>query len=142
MKRLFVSLLASLALVGLWTGCTSRQEGLVGLQLELAGIERTAAGAQATFRVVNPNMVSYNLDNVTYTVALDGKVVGTAQIKQPTGVPAQQTIMQTAALVLAPGAVLPVGEASYRFDAQVLFRLYDEMTEKKKFSGAGRVVVK
>jgi LEA14-like dessication related protein len=142
MKRLLVSVLASLVLVGLWTGCTSRQEGLVGLQFELAGIERTAAGAQATFRVVNPNMVSYNLDNVTYTVALDGKVVGTAQVKQPTGVPAQQTVALTAALVLAPGAVLPTGEAAYRLDAQVLFRLYDEVTEKLKVASAGRVVVK
>ncbi len=44
--------------------------------------------------------------------------------------------------MLVPGAVLPTGEAAYRFDAQVLFRLYDEVTEKKKFSGAGRVVVK
>lgn len=142
MKRFLLSTLALVSLLGLLTGCGSSQEGLVGLRFELAALERTADGAKATFHVVNPNLVSYNLDNVAYTLALDGKVVGTVAIKQPTGVPAQQTVTQTGSLTLAPGANLAAGEASYRLDAVVLFRLYDEMTEKMKVNAVGRVVVK
>lgn len=139
MKKFFLTTVL-LGCLGLLSSCSSAGEMLAGLRFELAGIER--AGANATFRVVNPNMVAYNIDHVDYTVTLDGKVVGTAEVKKPTGVPAQNVALQTAKLVLAPGAVLPAGEANYRIDAVVILRLYDDKTEKAKMGGAGTVVVK
>jgi hypothetical protein len=139
MKRLFLStlLLGTLALL---SGCSSAGDIMAGLRFELASIERE--GAKITVRVVNPNMVAYNLDRVTYTVQLDGRVVGTMEVRKPTGVPAQNVALQTGTLVLAPGATLAPGSANYRMDFKVVLRLYDDRTEDAKMSAVGTVVVK
>lgn len=113
---------------------------MAGLRFELTSIERE--GAKVTVRVVNPNMVPYNLDRVTYTVQLDGRVIGTMEIRKPTGVPAQNVALQTGTLVLAPGATLSPGQANYRLDLKVVLRLYDDRTEDAKMSAVGTVVVK
>lgn len=139
MKRLLLStfLLGFLALV---SGCSSAGEIMAGLRFELAAVERD--GAKVTVRIVNPNMVAYNIDSVAYTLQLDGKVVGTMQVRRPTGVPAQNVALQTGTLTLAPGATLTPGEANYRLDMKVVLRLYDDRTEDTKMSSVGRVVVK
>lgn len=139
MKRLLLSSLL-VGILGLLSGCGSAEVIMAGLRFELASIERDSL--KATFRVVNPNMVAYNVDRVTYTITLDGRVAGTAEVNQPTGVPAQNVALQTATLKLAPGATLAAGSSAYRLDAKIVLRLYDERTEDTKMSSTGTVVVK
>jgi len=139
MKRLFLStlLLGALALL---SGCGSAGNVMAGLRFELVSVERE--GAKVTMRIVNPNMVAYNVDSVAYTIQLDGKVVGTMQVRKPTGVPAQNVALQTGTLTLAPGATLTPGTANYRLDMKIVLRLYDDRTEDAKMSAVGTVVVK
>jgi hypothetical protein len=139
MKRLSLSLLF-LGLIALFSGCGSGAEMMAGLRFELASLERD--GGKVTVRIVNPNMVAYNIDQVSYAIQLDGRAVGTMEVKQATGVPAQNVALHTGTLKLASGATLPSGSANYRLDMKVVLRLYDDRTEDTKMSAVGTVVVK
>jgi hypothetical protein len=132
-----------LGLVGLLASCSSNTNATVGLRLELESIERDGnGGATATVRIVNPNLVAYNIDRATHRVFLGERLVGTLEVKRPLGIPAQNVGRHTGALTMDKSATLAVGSASYRLESKVVLRLYGERTEDAKLSGSGTVTVK
>lgn len=132
-----------LGLLGLISGCSSGTIATVGLRVEVESIQRDGnGGATATVRIVNPNLVAYNIDQATHRILLDGRLVGTLEAKRPLGIPAQNVGLHTGALTLDKGASLAAGSASYRLESKVVLRLYGERTEDAKLSGSGTVTVK
>lgn len=142
MKNLLFSALW-LGLVGLLASCSSGTNATVGLRIELESIQRdSSGGATATVRIVNPNLVAYNIDRATHRIYLGDRLVGTLEVKRPLGIPAQNVGLHTGALTLDKGATLAAGSAAYRVDSKVVLRLYGERTEDAKLSGSGTVTVK
>lgn len=136
-------LLASLCLlgVGLLAGCSSSTP-LAGIGLELASIERRSDGtAVATVRIVNPNTVAYNVAGATHRIFLNERAVGTLEISQPTGLPAQTVGLHSGPLKLESGATLPGGSASYRLESRVVLVLWGDRQETSKLTGRGTVAV-
>ena len=141
MKRLLLPVLL-LGVLGLGAGCTSPAP-LAGLSLELVALDRTPdGGATATVRVVNPNLVAYNLLRTTHRVFLDGRHVGTLKYDLPTGVPAQNTAEQQGRLELERGAVLSAGTTAYRLESRIVLTLWGDRTEESKLSAIGTVTVR
>ena len=123
-------------------GCSS-PPGLAGLQVELSAVERQADGsAIATVRVVNPTTVSYNVAGATHRVFLDERPVGVLEIKQPMGVPSQNTGLHTGLLTLEKGAALNAGPVAYRLESKVVIVLWGERQETTKLAARGSVTVK
>lgn len=141
MKRLLLPvLLLGLSMLG--AGCSSPAP-LAGLSLELVALERAAdGGVAATVRVVNPNLVAYNLARATHRVLLDGRLVGTLRHERPTGVPAQNVALQVGSLALEPGASLSPGPVAYRLESKVVLTLWGDRTEESKLSASGSVIVR
>jgi hypothetical protein len=142
MKRLLLPfLLLGLLVVG--AGCSSPGRPMAGLSLELAALERGADGAvTATVRVVNPNLVAYNLLRTTHRVFLDGRAVGTLKYDQPTGVPAQNVAELRGRLELEPGATVNAGTTAYRLESRLVLTLWGDRTEDAKLSAIGTVTVR
>lgn len=142
MKNFLLSALW-LGLVGLLASCSSTTNATVGLRVELESIQRDGhGGATATVRIVNPNLVAYNIDRATHRIFLGDRLVGTLEAKRPLGIPAQNVGRHSGALALDKGAALAAGSASYRIESKVVLRLYGERTEDAKFSASGTVTVK
>lgn len=142
MKKLLLGALLSLGLVSLLSGCGNSARPLAGLVLELTAVERAADGSvNATVRIINPNMVSYNIASATHRVFLADRLIGTLKIDSPTGVPAQMGIDQSGSLQLERGATLPDGSARYRLESSIVMRLWGESTKAHKLSGTGTVAV-
>lgn len=141
MKRLLLPVLL-LGLAALGAGCSSPAP-LAGLSLELVALERAAdGGVSATVRIVNPNLVAYNLARATHRIIVDGRLVGTLRYDRPTGVPAQNVAAQEGRLALEPGTSLPSGPAAYRLESKVVLTLWGDRTEESKLSAAGSVTVR
>ncbi|HET7535188.1 MAG TPA: hypothetical protein VFJ90_01945 [Candidatus Didemnitutus sp.] len=140
MRKLLTPFLAAAALITLLAGCAALP--LTGFTIELAKIERNADGsATATLRIVNPNVVAYNVESSTHTVFLDGKPAGTITVTHAEGVPAQTTVIETGTFTAAPGYTLSAGKASYRMETNLLLLLYGDEKEKQKLSGTGTVEI-
>lgn len=150
MKKLLTPLLLVCGVLFL-TGCSSFERGIavVGLRVELTGIERAADGTvSVAWNLVNPNIASYLIARTNHKIFLDGKLVGTAVNEEPTAIPAQQSVSKVTQLKLADAAADRLiteaaarGSAAYRVDTQLLIRLYGEATDKGDLTHSGSVPV-
>ena len=149
MKQLITPFLLLGLLAAVLTGCNSGQVVTVGLKVELIGIQRAGDGTtQVTWRVNNPNVVSYLLSETRHRIYLNGALIGSVVDTEPTAFPAQGHVDKTGKLVLAGAAAdrplseaATAGSASYRVDSQVIVQLYGDMTEKGSLSHSGTVPV-
>lgn len=150
MKHLLAPLLLlSVVLAGL-TGCSSASKTIAtGLRVELTRVERDSSGAvHVTWRVHNPNIVSYVFSKSSHKLSLDGTVVGTIEDAAPLGVPKLTPGERTATLNLAgPGAGHVIdgaaarGSAAYRLDSVLWVLIIDDEVEKIGLDAAGSVPV-
>lgn len=140
-------LVVSLFILG---ACTSSSEIIsTGLKIELTRVERASDGTiSVTWRVRNPNVVSYLIDRSIHRVKLDGLVLGTITDTARLGVPAQSPAERTS--VIAPNGAMSAdqfaqlatkGTASYQVDSTVYLLIYDDEITKASLSGAGTVSV-
>jgi hypothetical protein len=140
MRKLLTPLLAVFGLLFLLTGCGSPP--LTGFTVELLKIERTGDGpAIATLRVINPNVVSYNVESSTNTIFLNGKPAGSIKVTRPEGIPAQTTITVTGTFTTLPGYTLTSGPAAYRLEATLILLLYGDSKETQKLASSGTVEI-
>jgi hypothetical protein len=140
MRRFLTPLVAFLALVALFAGCSSHPP-LSGVTVELTKLERASDGSlTATLSVVNSTVVSFNIANSKHQLSLNGLLVGTIEISEPLGLPAQRTMTQTGLLKLA-GAKLTAGSATYRLESSATLLLYGESKETQKLTNTGTVQV-
>ncbi len=139
MKKLFSVLLVLGSLVA-FSGCNTPRPGLAGLSVELVKIEVDGAGARATVRYVNPNLMSYNLAQSRHKIEV-GAWSGLAETREPFGVPPRNTVEQTVALRPERLDQLAAGAADYRMDSDFSLRLYGESRESLHLSARGRTVV-
>lgn len=147
MKRLLVLL----GLLGLITGCTNISGKVIasGVQIELTRVQRQDDGSlQLTWRVNNPNVVSYLFSKTVMKVSFDGTAIGTVTENASLGVPAQNSTEFTsrldpsgAAAVQAVERALAQGSANYHLECTVMLLLLDEKFEKISLSASGRVAV-
>lgn len=146
-------ILAPLFLVTLFAffaaGCGGPNTTMVGLNVELGGVNRAGDGTvQVTLRVANPNIVPYLVAQASHRIYLDGVLVGTVNDKVALAVPAQSKGERTSPLVSAGpaaertiAAAVAAGSASYRLESAVTIRLYGDNTDKSDLRGAGTVAV-
>lgn len=132
-------------------GCSTFDRGIaiVGLSVELTGIERAADGTvSVSWNLVNPNIASYLIARASHKIFLDGRLVGTTVNEEPTAIPAQQSVNKVTPLKLADTAAGRLiaeaaarGSAAYRVDTQLLIRVYGETTDKGDLTHSGSVPV-
>jgi LEA14-like dessication related protein len=148
MKKFFAPFFLITLFAAFGTGCGTNNL-MVGLQVELTGITRAADGTtEVSWRVHNPNVVSYLLAETTHKIHLNGKMVGTVRQKQALAVPASSTI-EGAAVMTVAGAegervlteALAAGKASYQVEVAVVVRLYGDTTDKSTLSMRGTIPV-
>ena len=149
MKQLITPFLLVGLLAAALAGCNSGQVVTVGLKVELIGIQRTGDGTvQVTWRVNNPNVVSYLLSETRHRIFLNGALVGSVVDTEPTAFPAQSHVDKTAKLTLAGAAAerglseaAAAGSAGYRVETQIIVQLYGDAYEKGNLSQSGTVPV-
>lgn len=147
MKRL----LLLLGLLGLITGCANISGKVIasGIQIELARVQRQDDGAlQLTWRVNNPNVVSYLFAKTVLKVSFDGATIGTVTENASLGVPARSSTEFTSRLAPSGAAALQAveralaqGSSGYHLDCTVTLLLVDDKLEKFSLSTSGRVAV-
>lgn len=145
MKRFFIPFFSLLLLAG----CSSNNTITVGLKVELTGIARGNDGTtQVSWRIVNPNIVSYLVDETTHRIYLNGTLVGTIQEKGAMAIPAQTNANRTTRLVPSGAAAehtlseaIAAGTATYRTESIIIIRLYGDKTDKSNLTSAGKVPV-
>lgn len=138
-----VTLFAALA-----SGCSSNSV-MVGLKVELTSIVHPSAGApQVSWRVVNPNVVSYLVAQANHRIFLNGVLVGTINDREAVAVPAQSNANRVSPLVSGGpaaertlAAAATAGSAAYRLESVVTIRLYGDSMDKSSLSSAGMVPV-
>lgn len=139
MKNTLLALCAAVALVVSFAACNSTMP--VSLGVELASLDPVAG--QATIRYTNPSVVSYNVERSSHRVFLDGKFVGTVELKAPLGIPRQRgNLEQSGTFVPEKGASVASGSANYRLESALTLVLYGDNLQTTKLSGSGTVVVK
>lgn len=138
MKNTLLALGAAVALIVSFAACSSQIP--VGLGVELASLELSAG--TATIRYANPSVVSYNVEHSSHRVFLDGKFVGTVELKAPLGIPQQRNLEQSGTFVVDKGANISAGSANYRLESTLTLVLYGENLQTSKLAGSGTVVVK
>jgi LEA14-like dessication related protein len=149
MKKLLTPFSLLSLLVAFVAGCGGPNTTTVGLQVELTGVKRAGEGsASVSWRVVNPNVVSYLVAQTNHRVYLDGVLVGTINDRDALAVPAQSKPERTSALVIAGpaaeralAAAAAAGSAGYRLESVVTIRLYGENTDKTDLRSSGTVPV-
>jgi hypothetical protein len=148
MKNLPPLLLAGLLACG-FIACTSADVMANGLSIALTQIERTGDGAvHVTWRVGNPNIVSYLLTKGAHKLTLNGTLVGTVIDNSRLGVPAQNQVESSGLLVpVGPGSASIIdqavaqGSASYKLESIVTMLVVNETFEKFPLSASGSVPV-
>lgn len=145
----FLAPLYGAALFTLFAAGCSSNTVMVGLQTELTGIARANDGTtQVSWRVVNPNIVSYLVAGAEHRIYFDGVLVGATKDREPMAVPAQSKVDRTSTLAPAGAAAertltaaLKAGSATYRLESTVTIRLYGDTTEKNTLTATGTVPV-
>ncbi len=146
MKRILVPFFMLLLLLA---GCSSNNIITVGLKVELTNIARNSDGTtQVSWRIVNPNISSYLVDETIHKVFLNGNLLGTIKEKEAVAIPAQTSANRTTRLIIAGAAgeraltdALATGTATYRTDSIIIIRLYGDSTDKSSLTSAGKVAV-
>ncbi len=149
MKNWLTPLLLVLSLFALGA-CSSNSDIIsTGLKIELTRVERDHDGAiHVTWRVRNPNVVSYLIDRSIHRVKLDGVVLGTINDNARLGVPPQSPAERTS-VIQAAGAMgaeqfaqlAAKGSASYQVESTIQLLLYDDEISKSSLSNSGTVSV-
>ena len=143
MKQFFIRLALALTFAAL-AGCNSDKPGLVGFKPELLKIERDGhGGATAIWQIVNPNIATYNVAESSHKIFVNGRYLGRAVTKEPTGVPRQTNITQSAPIALERdgAAILDAAgnSGAYRIESSLLLLIYSTTTEKFSVTNAGTV---
>jgi len=150
MKRFFAPVLLLTLLAACVLGCRNTSVIVAtGLRVELTAITNHADGTvSASWRMVNPNIVSYLLSSTSHKVYLNGTLVGTITDHEPLGVPASSNVDRTATLAGGDAAAsralaeaVTKGSGTYRVDSQIVIRIYDETLEKASLTNSGTVTV-
>jgi hypothetical protein len=150
MKHLLTPLLLLGLVLGGLTGCSSTTEIIsAGLRVDVTQIQRdSTGGVQVTWRVRNPNVVSYLFTKSTHKLNLNGTPVGTMADTSPLGVPQGNQADRTVALLPANAAAgeiidraIAQGSATYRLDSVLWVLIVDEDVEKVPLSASGSVPV-
>ncbi|MBI2813142.1 MAG: hypothetical protein HYX71_02520 [Opitutae bacterium] len=145
MKKILVPVLLLLLLAG----CSSSNTITVGLKVELTNIARSQDGAtQVSWRIVNPNIASYLVDETTHRIFLNGTLIGTIHEKEAVAIPAQNHASRATRLNIAGAGgeraladALAAGSAAYRTDSIIVIRLYGDSTDKSSLTSSGKVTV-
>ncbi|HEY8993735.1 MAG TPA: hypothetical protein VIM71_03540 [Lacunisphaera sp.] len=150
MKQLLTPLLLiGLVLCGL-TGCSSNTEIMAaGLRVEVTQVQRDQTGAvQVSWRIRNPNVVSYLFSKSSHKLSLNGTAIGTLTDTSPLGVPQGSQADRTSPLVPANATANEIidraisqGSASYRLDSIMWVLIVDDDTEKIPLNSSGSVPV-
>ncbi len=149
MKKLFAPLLLSFVVL-LLAGCASHIEATTaGLQADLLKIQRAGNGdLLVTWRVRNPNVVSYVLTKNSLKLSLDGIAIGTLEGQQRFGIPSMNEMEQNGVLPAPSGAAaeavtraLQRGSANYTLNATLWLLIVDDDVERFNLSGSGSVPV-
>ncbi len=135
----------------LLAGCSSSNNNTitVGLKIELTGLARSNDGTTlVSWRIVNPNIVSYLVDETTHRIYLNGTLVGTTQEKEVMAIPAQTNANRTTRLVTSGttaertlSEAIAASPATYRTESIIIVRLYGDRTDKSSLTSAGKVPV-
>jgi len=152
MKRFLSPLILLVGVLLTTTGCHDMGAVVVtGLRVELASLERHADGtAVANLRVVNPNVSSYLVAAINGRVYLNGTLAGTFDLRDPIGIPQQDSADKAVPLALSgAGARLLAeaekqGPANYRVDATLFIQIFGDQKERGDvtYSGTATVVGK
>lgn len=147
MKKLFAPLLLALAVL-FAGGCANVAEiSTLGLEAEMVKLHRTADGeVRVTWRIRNPNIVSYVFTKNQLKVSIDGAPVGL--INDPTrfGVPTMK--QHDITVVLTPNGpaatdiinrAIAKGSASYSLEATIWMLVVDEKAEKFVLTASGTI---
>jgi LEA14-like dessication related protein len=141
MKKLLTSFLVTLAAITLFSGCSANIKRL-GIEAHLTKLSRQTDGSiVATLAFSNPNVGSVNIAASSHEVSLNGRSVGTLNITEPLGIPAQQLGTLTAVLKPSANASVSAGSHSYQLKSLLIFNLLDDDTEKFRTQSTGTVVV-
>jgi hypothetical protein len=149
MKR-FLTPLVLLAGIALATGGCHDMGAVVvtGLRVELNSIERHADGtAAANLHVVNPNVATYLVAAISGRVYLNGALAGTFDLREPLGIPQQDSADKTVPLALAGTGGQALANAagqdpvSYRVDATMFIQIYGDQRERGDVTHSGTVPV-
>ena len=144
MKRI----LSPFFLLLLLAGCSSNTI-TVGLKVELMNITRSSDGTtQVSWRLVNPNIASYLVDETTQRIYLNGTLAGTIKEHEAVAIPAQSYANRTTRLVTAGttgeralAEAIAAGSANYRTETAITIRLYGDSLDKSSLTSAGKVTV-
>jgi len=139
------------ALLAFFASCTNVGEIIAtGLEVEITGIQRAGDHeAEVSWRLKNPNVVSYLFSHITHKIRLNGTPLGTIDEKDALALPAKSDSEHTGKLTgldpaasraLADAAI--AGSASYQIDTELTVLIYDDNKEKSLLSGSGSVTVK
>lgn len=147
MKKLSALLL--LALVGIVAGCKNYvASSTAGLHVDLVSLRRTDEGVRVTWRVRNPNVVSYVLTRSVHKIALDGTPIGTVEEKQRFGVPTLNQVERSGLLEPASPAAneaisraLTQGSGAYAMDSTLWLLVLDDKIEKFTLPSSGTIPV-
>lgn len=146
MKKWLTPLFAVIAAL-LLGGCASNSQIIAqGLKFELTQIQRSADGTvEVSYRISNPNVVSYLVDRSSHKLLLNGEVAGTIVDTARVGVAATSKVDRKVALTPAAGdrltAALRQGSASYRLESNVWLLMLDDEVEKASLTASGTVPV-
>jgi len=149
MKKLSLLLLAVLLACG-FSACSSTSDIIAGdLKVALSRIERAGDGTiQMTWRVDNPNVVSYLVSKGTHKILLNGTLVGNIVQDTPLGVPSHAQLERTTTFVpVNPAAVAVIdqavaqGSAAYHVDSTMVLLIIDDKFEKIHVTYSGTVPV-
>lgn len=140
-------LIASLALLA---GCSSSNNNTTaGVKIELTGVARASDGStRVSWRVANPNVISYLVSQSTHRIYLNGVLIGTVLDREPVAVMPQAHTDVTSLLTSAGpaadaalAATATTGSAAYRVESAIVIQLYGEMIDKSSLTATGTVPV-
>lgn len=149
MKNFAAPLVLTLLVAFFTAGCFGPTTAMVGLNVELAAVSRSGDGkVEATWRVLNPNIVPYLVARAEHRIYLDNVLIGTVNDRGALAVPSQSKGERVSAVTLAGpaaeqavAAAVTAGSASYRLESEVTIRLYGDQTDKTDLRAAGTVPV-
>lgn len=138
-------------LLALLAGCSSisNNSTTAGVKIELTGLVRAGDGtARVSWRVANPNVISYILSQASHRIYLNGVLIGTVHYREPVAVLPQAHTDVTSTMTSAGpaadsalAAAVTAGSAAYRVESAIVVQLYGEMIDKSNLTATGTVPV-
>jgi len=148
MKK-FLTPLFLVAALALLAGCSSTNNTTAGVKIELTGVARASDGStRVTWRVANPNVISYLVSQANHRIYLNGVLIGTVNDREPVAVLPQAhtdvtSVMASAGPAGRQRARGGGGGRIRRLPRGVSHRvqLYGEMIDKSNLTADGTVPV-